>query len=81
MGNILIYTLFLTEFIEQKPPCQTCLIQSMCISNIPDIQLIHQEVYDENIKYDIRIKLCNELDKFLEKNKKFKRIGLTYVRE
>lgn len=76
-----IYTIPITEFIEQKPPCVECLIQSMCINNIPDIRLIHQEVYDKDISYDIRIKPCDKLDKFLKKNKNFKQIGLTNARK
>jgi len=49
-----IHTVTIEEFMKQDPPCNQCLIQTMCIS----------ETFDGVHTY-IRLSPCNEFIKYL----------------
>jgi len=64
---IRIYTT-VDNFIKLNPPCQTCLIQSMCVSE----RLAHPTL-DSLPDHYLRIKICERLEEFVKNNKFFVR--------
>ena len=56
--GVYINVITLDEFMKEGPPCQTCLIQTMCITEIT------------NIKFSsLRIEMCEEFKEYLERKK------------
>lgn len=53
------------NFMSYNPPCQTCLIQGMCLSNVS---------YSNNDFICIKIKKCKKLINFINSNKFFRSI-------
>lgn len=62
--HIRIYFLSLNEFMNYNPPCNECLIQTMCLNKYP------QRGYD-NRKIITRIEYCKELELFVRESKNF----------
>ena len=62
-----LYNIKLNKFMKQKPPCKDCLKEVMCI-NIVDVRLSPGSKWGT-----IQIRTCEDLKKFIIKNKKFER--------
>ena len=57
--NAILVITTLENFLKYKPPCQTCLIQSMCIKESTAIEPEY-----------LIINVCDKLKSFLTDNKK-----------
>ena len=58
LENAILVITSLNKFMKHKPPCQTCLIQSMCIKENTDIEPEY-----------LIINVCDKLKTFLINNK------------
>jgi hypothetical protein len=63
-----IYNINTNEFLTHVPPCQTCLIQTMCLD-------IGSYIDKGKTKSKLFIKACKDLDKFMEGKKCFKKLN------
>ncbi len=73
LGNVYIYNMPLEEYMKYNPPCKECLIQTMCLEYIEDYTSIGSKMLMDTLVPRILIKgnACENLRKFLEKNKSF----------
>lgn len=62
LKNLYMYTT-LEEFQKHNPPCNECLIQSMCI----DYRVIPYKAKGATMQ----IKVCKEFNKFINSNENF----------
>jgi len=61
---IRIYTPF-NDFMKNNPPCQTCLIQSMCVRE----KFAHPTL--DSIPDHLQIKICDKLIEFVDNHNSF----------
>lgn len=66
---IYIYDISISKFMKQKPPCKDCLKEVMCIDTI------HPKYPAINKWPTLQIKICEDLRRFVKKNKKFDEKG------
>ena len=58
--------ILIDDFIKLNPPCRTCLVQSMCVSE----KLAHPTL--DSLPNHLRIKICEKLNNFVKNNKFFR---------
>jgi hypothetical protein len=66
-----LYNTKLNKFMKQKPPCKDCLKEVMCI-NILD-KTFYKQLTSGYKNATIQIKSCEDLRRFVIKNRKFER--------
>jgi hypothetical protein len=54
--EIYIHQTTIENFMKHKPPCQTCLIQGMCIKQ-----------YSDHVHNFINMEICDKLREFIHK--------------
>lgn len=73
LGNFYIYNLPIQQFMGFNPPCQTCLIQGMCLEYTTDYT--YADISKKPVpRILIKGNICENFRKFLKKNKSFKDI-------